>query len=252
MGWKASLIIIENKDNFQDEASIIRALGGQYYISKEEVSLDECIYPNDDSVNIGYYNGNIIISANIMFTAELLESNHNLSLMPVEKNLVQLFPTSEIIIASCMSVINYHGYALIKNGEKIRLKAISSESEKRDFGKQTKEEEEIYKTSYQKDGQYFWKYDDDEDEYEEAQLMEDFTFGFAERLLGVRIDGEDGDELMENVVFRKYIPLKTSGTLLNDGADDQPEKKQKNKYRLHIITVVFVVIWYFLRKLLNL
>jgi hypothetical protein len=39
----------------------------------------------------------------------------------------------------------------------------------------------------------------------EDQMMEDFTFGVAKRLLGVRIDTEESDLLMEEVVFKKYI-----------------------------------------------
>jgi hypothetical protein len=62
MGWKSSLIIIENKEGFADENEILKAIGKSDYKFNQETTLDDCIYPNDKSINIGHYNGNIIIS----------------------------------------------------------------------------------------------------------------------------------------------------------------------------------------------
>ena len=206
MGWKSSLIIIENKENFNDENAILQAIGKSDYKFEKETSLEECIYPNDHSINIGYYNGNIIISDDYQITTSSLEKAKNLDLTKEEKNLVELFPNSEIVTVACHSVVNYHGYSIIKNGIKERLKVISSDTPKIDLGKRVEEEEKIYEKSYLKDNKHYWKneYDDDGD-FTEDQLMEDFTFGIAKRRLGVFLDQSDGEELMEKVKFRKYI-----------------------------------------------
>lgn len=127
MGWKASLIIIENPDNFRDEHAILDAIGKGNYTAKDKTTLEECIYPNDKSINIGFYNGNIVIGDDYQMTTNSLERAQDLSLTLEEKRLVELFPKSEIIIIACHSVVNYHGYSLIQNGQKIRLKTISAE-----------------------------------------------------------------------------------------------------------------------------
>ena len=91
MGWKSSLIIIENKENFADESEILNAIGKSEYEFDRELTLDECIYPNDKSINIGYYNGNIIISDNYQLTTNSLERADKLNLTREEKKLTKKF-----------------------------------------------------------------------------------------------------------------------------------------------------------------
>lgn len=206
MGWKASMIIIENPDNFDDEISLLKAIGKSNFKFKDETTLDECIYPRDKSISIGRYNGNIIISEDYQITTKTLEKAENLNLTIEEENLCKMFPNSEIVTIACHSVVNYHGYSLIKNGKKLRLKVISSETPLIEFGQKLKEEEKLYSASYQKEGTNFWKdATDPNEEYSEDQLMEDFTFGIANRRLGVYIDQIEGEELMEKVRFNKYV-----------------------------------------------
>jgi len=203
------MIIIENPDNFDDEITILKAIGKSNFKFKEETTLDECIYPRDKSISIGRYNGNIIIIEDYQITTKTLEKADNLNLTAEEENLCKIFPNSEIVTIACHSVVNYHGYSLIKNGQKLRLKVISSDTPLIEFGQKLKEEEKLYSTSYQKEGANFWKDESDPNEvFSEDQLMEDFTFGIANRRLGVHLDQIEGEELMEKVRFNKYVKSK--------------------------------------------
>lgn len=210
MGWKVSMIIIENPDNFDDDVSVLKAIGKSNYKLKEETTFEECINPRDKSISIGRYNGNIIISEDYQITTKTLERAGNLNLTIEEENLCKMFPNSEIVTIACHSVVNYHGYSLIRNGKKMRLKVISSDTPLIEFGQKFKEEEKLYSTSYQKEGANFWKDETDpNEEYSEDQLMEDFTFGVANRRLGVYLDQKEGEELMEIIRFNKYTKDKS-------------------------------------------
>lgn len=237
MGWKASLLIIENKKNSIDDLAILKAIGKSNYIFDKELSLDECIYPNDSSINIGYYKGNIIISDDYQITSDALEKAYSLQLTKEEKELVSLFPNTEIVMVACHSVVNYHGYSLIQNGIKKRLKVISSDTPLIEFGERIEEEQQIYNNAYSKGGKNYWKSEhDSEDEYTEDQLMEEFTFGVAKRRLGVSLDYEDGEELMEQIRFKKYInPTEASDNTLS-------KKHQRKvtwiKYGLIILIII--------------
>jgi hypothetical protein len=205
MGWKASLIIIENRDGFKDDLSILKALWKDDFQFDSECKLEDCIRGKDDFISIGYIDGNIIIWDSFMITSSTLEKARNRKLSKEEKELIELFPESEIVSVACHSFSNYHGYSLIQNGEKLRIKTISSEDSIMEFGERTEEEEGLYKRSFQKDGKSFWKDEVSFDEdFAEDQMMEDFTFEFAKRRLGVRLDHSEGDELMNHLVLKKY------------------------------------------------
>jgi hypothetical protein len=243
MGWKSSLIIIENKEGFTDENEILKAIGKSDYKFDQETTLDDCIYPNDKSINIGHYNGNIIISDDYQITTNSLERADELDLTEEEKKLVELFPDSEIINVACHSAVNYHGYSVINNGIKERLKVISSDTPKIEFGERTEEENKIYSNSYQKDGQNYWKDEDDDEDFSEDQLMEDFTFGIAKRRLGVLLDHSDGEELMESVQFKKYISTNSKTEIAQ--SENTGKKAKWIKYG---IIVLVLIIWQILKR----
>lgn len=210
MGWKTSLIIIENPNNFDNEIAILEAIGKSNFQFQKETTLSQGMYPGDKSISIGKYNGNIIICEDYQITTKTLENSDDFNLTIEEQKLSKLFPTSEIIQVACHSVVNYHAYSLIKNGEKIRAKVISSETPLIELGKRMIEEEKIYSKSYQKNGANFWKDETDPDEeYTEDQLMEDFAFGIAKRRLGVFLDQLEGEKLLDEVPFNKYIKGKS-------------------------------------------
>lgn len=239
MGWKSSLIIIENKEHFTDEEAVLKAIGKSNYTFDKELTLDECIYPNDASINIGYYNGNMIISDDYQITKNALERATSLQLTKEEKGLVSLFPKVEIVSVACHSAINYHGYSFIQYGRKKRLKIISSDTPIIEFGERIEEEQEIYKTSYSRDNKNYWKSEyDPEDELTEDQLMEAFTFGIAKRRLGVLLYEGSGEELMEKVLFKRYIST-------NQTDDATTTKKHQRKVawiKYGLIVLIFIIL----------
>ena len=208
MGWKASLVIIENPDNFQDERLLLDHLGLTSYEYKEETTLEECIYPRDKSLNIGYYNGSIVIGEGLALTEKMKIDRP----ADYELKLSSLFPNCEILTVGCHSFSNAHMYSLVKNGKKLRYKHISAleEDDYYEFGNRLKEEEEIYDKAILKDGKPQWQDEDDPEYfYVEHQLMEDFTFKVAKRLLGVEISKGDNDKLLFETPFRKYVRVLT-------------------------------------------
>jgi hypothetical protein len=238
MGWKSSLIIIESRENFLGENEILKAIGKSKYKFDRELTLDECIYPNDKSISIGYYNGNIIISDDYQLTTNSLERADGLNLTKEEKQLVKIFPTSEIITIACHSAVNYHGYSLIKNGIKRRLKIISSDEPRIEFGERIEEENVIYKKSYLKDNQNFWKDDhDSEVDFTEDQLMERFTFRIAKRRFGVLLDHSNGTELMEQITFKKF-----------KNPNQVSKEEKKTKWIKYGVIILILLIWQILKR----
>lgn len=212
MGWNVSMIIIQNPNNFSDENLLLKRLGLSDYVYKEDTFLDECIFPGDESISIGYFNNNIIICDDF----QVIDNFMTEEVGETESRLVSLFPTSEILSVACISTTNYHGYSLTKNGKKIRTKSLNADNGfYADFGELIEEEKPIYTISETVDGKRIWKYQALPNEvFYEDQMMEDFTFGVAKRLLGVRIDTEESDLLMQEVVFKKFIkPINNSSYL---------------------------------------
>ena len=68
MSWKASMIIIQNPDNLQEDELILHALDMSERKYNYTTNLDECRYPRDQSINIGYYNSCVIICDDFQLT----------------------------------------------------------------------------------------------------------------------------------------------------------------------------------------
>jgi len=247
MGWKTSLIIIENPGNLQADKILLQALGKDDFQFSGEVSLSDSLYPKDGSISIGYYKGNIIIADDYQVTNESLEKARGLALTREETALTKLFPESEIVMVACHSVVNYHGYALIRKGKKERLKVISSEEPRRQWGERTAEEQALYDTSIQRAGKNYWKSQSGSGEYQEDQLMEDFTFGFAKRRLGVLLDHAEADELKDSVVFKKYINPK------HKDAPEQPAegKSKMRQWIIYGVILAMLIAWRFFKRTLQ-
>tara|TARA_B110000046_G_scaffold185709_1_gene228757 strand:+ start:919 stop:1656 length:738 start_codon:yes stop_codon:yes gene_type:complete len=244
MGWKTSLILIESKDNNVSDAEILKALGIGEIKSQSDSSFDAFNYLDDGSIAIGRVNGNLVICDGYYITEKSLEMPRSLRLCKEEKALCKLFPNSEMVSVACYSAINYHGYSLIQNGNKLRLKTISDGERARQFGKRTKEEDEIYKGSFVKKRATYWKDDLDPDEdIGEDQMMEDFTFEMAKRRLGVRLDGADGMEIL-NEPFIKYFPVKP---IKLTEVDEVPKK---TSWKTYAIIIALVLLWQVFKRLL--
>lgn len=245
MGWNTSLIIIENKENFSNENELLELFGFINYEQIESTTFDEILNPKNNQIGIGYYNGNIIICDGYKLTTKAIEEAKNLNLAAYEKKLVNQFPTAEIVTVSCVSSVNFHGYSLIQNGEKKRLKYVAEDT-KQEFGKRFEEEIEIYQNAYEENGKLYWKEDEDEDEvYFEDQLMEDFTFKIAKRRLGVQIDTEEADDLFEKTTFHVYQPAHQKKSI------NQPTKTTDFKWKKYILIAAILIVIKIVFKLLK-
>jgi hypothetical protein len=199
MGWKVSMIIIQNPNGFNNDQLLLQTIGFENMQYVQDTTLESAIHPCDESINIGYFNNNIIICDDGQLVFEFFSRN----LSALERDLIALFPGQEILAVMCHSVVNLHVYALVSNEQKLRYKGIAAEQPKDEFGKWLDEEKAIYANAILKeDGSYVWMYD--EDEMAEDLMMEEFTFKVAKRLLGVEISTNEDEELMFNTVFRKY------------------------------------------------
>jgi hypothetical protein len=202
MGWKVSMIIIQNPDNSSNEKLLLEKLGLGNYEYIGDTQLDECIAPLDKSINIGYYNGCIIICDGF----SVIDSFINDLTTYKERQIIKLFPKSEILAVACISTTNAHGYALIQSGIKTRLKMLDADNGfMYNSGYIFEEEEVIYNRSKLINDQYVWEFEElPGDTFMEHQMLEEFTFGVSKRLLGVKLDHDDGNELLFQIPFRKY------------------------------------------------
>jgi hypothetical protein len=207
MGFKSSMVTVSNPSVAISERDLLDKLGCTDFEWVEDTTLEECMYPGDKSINIGYYNNCIIICDDYQFSEELEAAATIETAAGYEHTLSTLFPGSEILTTSCHSGVNFHLYSMVKDGKRIRFKQISSESSLREYGRHLQEEDEVYKLSKVVDGKRLFTstYKEEEEyEYEEDQMMEAFTFGVAKRHLGVSLDNEESDALTFNTPFKKY------------------------------------------------
>jgi hypothetical protein len=207
MGFKASMIIIKEQSKEISDENLLSKLGFPDFSFSGDTTLEECMYPNDKSINTGHFNNCLIISDDYQLTTSLEQSNTPQALSEYEKVLTEVYPTSEILTVACHSAVNYHLYSLVKDGQKIRFKKVVHGEPLIEYGNRISEEEEVYAYSKVIDGQRMFRstYKDDEVyDNTEDQMMEDFTFGVAKRLLGVMISTEEDEELMFEIPFKKY------------------------------------------------
>lgn len=216
MSWNASLIIIENKHGFSDEAAIMRILGkGEYALYSDEEALDDALAPFDGSIHIGYFNNTIVICDDYQVIDEFISPE----ITPMATELSALFPGAEILAVTCVSYDNTHGYALIKDGHLLRSKCLNCEDFYFDIGPWLEEEKYIYADAEMENDAYIWRYEHEGEmiELTEDCLMEEFCFGVAARLLGARPDLDEGEELLTQIPFKRFW---------SEAAKEQAERDQ--------------------------
>ncbi|MBP6688199.1 MAG: hypothetical protein KA160_10110 [Lacibacter sp.] len=210
MGWNGSMIIIQNPENFNDENKLLSALGFDNYELAENTSLDESLFTDDRSVSIGYFNNSIVFCEGF----QIIDSFISDVVTYKERQLISLFPNSEILSVAFLSTVNFHGYALLDKGQKVRIKSIDADHGKTlDAGDILAEEAIVYNQGTAENGTIYWVYENLPDSrFEENQLLEDFSFEVAKRLLGVRLDTDEGDQLMFETPFKKYLQKNASSS----------------------------------------
>lgn len=203
MGFKASFIVIEKAAGLHDDREILKSLGFESYQYDSETTFETCINPSDDGVYLGYFNDALIVCHADIPLRAFFGGNQ---LSKIEKNLTLLFPNREILAAVCHSVVNLQAYALLKDGVKVRQKSCSSDIPVEEFGEMLAEEKPIYaQATLDESGKRIWKnYENSGSDYYEDQLMEEFTFGVAKRLLGVQISTGEDDVLFFETPFKRY------------------------------------------------
>jgi hypothetical protein len=245
MGWKVSMIIIEdNGANITDE-TLLAALGEPGYRFDKEATFEECIYPSDNSISIGYYNGNIVVCDDYVITSKILEQSKEPGLTAEEQRVASLFPDSEIIAVSCHSVTNFHAYSIMGQGQKIRRKVVADGVVADEYGTPVEEEQKLYDNAYVKDGIRYWKNKYDTGEQTEDVFMEDFTFNIAKRRLGVRIDHEEADSLFQ-ATFRKYLPVDQNSR--SPVPAEKTASRRKSKWKYWLIIFALILTWQILKK----
>ena len=199
MGWKASFIII-NKPTQVNHLEIIKELGFNKITEVGEDSFDEVMNPKDESIYIGSYNDNLIICIQDL-PLHFLEEG----VSKTEVILQKIFPNSEICAIVLHSVVNLWGYAVWKNGEKIRVRAGSSEEGTYiELGEPLEEEKELLSKSFlDNDGVRMYQMDGFSDRpFSEDQVGENFVFSVCARYLGEELDVLD--EFLDETVFSGY------------------------------------------------
>ncbi len=211
MGFKTSIICITNPFPAIEDRKLLDEPGFNNYIATGLTDFDSAMYPGDESINIGTYNDCLVLADDYILTGELENLSAPEQLCRFEQKLSSLFPGSEILSVACNSTVNYHMYALVVNGRRVRYKRIADGFPVFEFGEKLKEEDEVYAYSDIINGERMFRspYKDDlVYDMTEDQMMEDFAFGVAKRHLGVMISHSEDEELMETE-FRKYLkPVK--------------------------------------------
>ena len=221
MCFKASMIIIHRPFRAVQEEMLLSHLNFNDLEFRETTTMENCIYPGDKSIGIGYYNDNIIICEDYLLTSHLEVTDDPCGLAGYEEVLSNVFPDSEILTVACHASVNYHLYSLVKNGEKLRFKRVIASSPILEYGDRLSEEEVIYAESRVIEGKRLFdsrKEDHHNHAITEDQLMEDFAFGVAKRHLGVKISSGEENALMVGTPFKKFVkappmPLKSATTL---------------------------------------
>jgi hypothetical protein len=201
MGWKTSSLIIRANAERTDE-EILGALGYHWIEKSQDLPYDSAICPDRGEIYIGKYKGNIIVSAEGL-SSQFLKAG----LSAEEQDLIELFPEAEICAVSLQSAINHWGFAVIKDGHKVRVKSGDADNGTTiDDGEPLEPEKELLdRSKINEDG--LREYVLDDSIYTEDQIGENFVFEYYKRYTGTSLDLDD--QLMDTQ-FTGYrvIPIK--------------------------------------------
>lgn len=234
MGWKISLVLIENKARFLNDVLLLQKAGFRN-IELVDVIDFETALDAKDSICIGEVKDTIVVCDAYKLTEFYLSDTATLELTESEKNISALFPNSEILSVACHSVVDFHGYSLIQNGIKTRSKIVSPE-ERKEYGVRFEEEKQIYKEAIPIDNELFWNLDgsdDQEEYYSESQMMEEFTFGVAKRRLGVELNLDESETVLQTKNFRVY----------KVGEFTEAIKKENSRFKIWKRILFYIVVF---------
>lgn len=204
MGWKLSSVIINTTTDIGYK-ELLENLGYKNLEKIENKPYDAAMFPGKNEIYIGSYNNITIISGDDLPIDFFTDSLSN-----TEKRFISSFPNSEICAVSLQSVINHFGFALLKNGEKIRVKAGDGDlGTIIDIGQPLEQELELLsKSRINEKGQRLYYFDDNEDSpYKEDQVGENFIFEIFKLYTGKTLDANDDllDTEFEGYTFSKEV-----------------------------------------------
>lgn len=226
MGWKASTIIINNPTQV-DKEELLKNLGFDNLTKIEDEPFEVAINPDDNKVYIGTYKDNLLICAPGI-PMHFFEDNET----QTEKTLSKIFPNSEICSIVLHSAVNLWGYAITRNGQKIRVRAGSADGGTFvEIGEPLEEEKELLsKSKLDDNGNRVYLLEDFPDEpFNEDQVGENFVFSICKRYFEEKLDSAD-DLLFETILtgyrFGQVVQI-TSTQKTNKGEKIKDIEKTK-------------------------
>jgi hypothetical protein len=187
MGWKISAIIIKNPIEIEP-IQLVTNLGFQTIKETESQLFETAMYPDDNHIYIGKYNGNLILCEGEL-TFDFFDKKNS----KIENRLFEIFPNSEICSVVLHSYNNLWGYSISENGIKKRIRFGASEDGTiEDLGNPLEEELDLLsKSSLNEDGERIYTFEDSEDKYTEDQVGENFVFAICKRYFDKDLDEVD-------------------------------------------------------------
>jgi len=185
MGWKLFAIIISPKPDLP-VAELLAMLQLPNLQPANPLAFETAIYPKAGQLYIGKVNDALVIT-----DYTLSDSCIKKELSPVEQVLTQAFPNAEICSMVLHSAVNYWGYSIVRNGQKIRARASSSDDGTYlEVGNPLPEEEDLLaKSTTDEAGNRLYNLNGDI--YTEDCVGENFVFSIASRYFGTPLDQLD-------------------------------------------------------------
>ena len=158
-----------------------------------------------------------------------------------ERMLTSFFPDTEICALVLHSVVNFWGYSISKNNEKIRVRAGSAESGTFiEHGDVIEEEKALFAKSEITNGKRLFHFDDMPDEYfTDDQVGENFVFDISKRYLGEQLDADE--ELFET----ELKGFQFADTAFNKINKDHKKEKKWLKYA---VIIAFIILWQIIKR----
>ncbi|HNI43345.1 MAG TPA: hypothetical protein PK230_01535 [Chitinophagales bacterium] len=188
MGWKLSAIIIQNPSSINHE-ELLHNLGYEQLTRIEDEYFEVAKYRYKNEVYIGTYKNNLII-CNSDIVWDFWKQEEQMA----EKILKRLFPNSEICAVGLLSTVNFWGFSVINNGQRIRVRAGGGDNERNhiEIGLPLEEEKKLLNQSLiDENGERVYFLNDDNNPSSEDQVGELFVFAICERYFGVPLDHDD-------------------------------------------------------------
>jgi len=237
MGWKASTIII-HKPTQVDNEQLLKELGFDNLTKSEDEPFEVAINPKGNKVYIGTYKDNLLICAPDI-PMHFFENNET----ETEKKLIKIFPKSEICSLVLHSGVNLWGYSIIKDGQKLRARAGSSDDGTFvEFGKPLDEEKELLsKSIVNEKGQRRFIIDDINDEpLTEDQVGENFVFAISKRYFDEELNM--ADDLLFETTLSGYTFVTSKG---NNSVKTEAKIPNWVKY---LLIVIILIVWQILKR----